>query len=219
MKSRLTRYLLLCALAMGFVGGFAWPALAHAEEASGEMQETAHNSAAQDPASPHGDVAPERDANFWFHLEEGMWRGELSLSGGIHSGRRDRTGDVLFTSLIEYEVPVHAHATLGLRLLPLFVYDGPETVWGGGIGLSARLYNERDSYQGLFAEGFSHITIHRNRFDGNSSNFNFLIGGGVGYQFANDWHATVRFDHFSNGGIGSRNAGVNTIGVGLGYRF
>lgn len=216
MKLRFTRFLLLYTLALGLIGGLAWPTWA---DTTATAQENEAQAVDDSPAPAADTTRREDDARFWFHLEEGRWRGELSLSGGIHSGRRDRTGDMLFTSLIEYEVPVHAHATLGLRLLPLFVYDGPETVWGGGFGLSARLYKERDSYQGLFGEAYGHATVHKNQFVGNSSNFNFLIGAGVGYQFPNDWHVTLRFDHFSNSGIADRNAGSNTIGLGMGYRF
>lgn len=155
----------------------------------------------------------------FFKWDEGMWRVELAVSGGIHSGTKSRSGDVLYTSFIEYEVPVLPRATLGLRLLPMFIYDSPTNVWGGGVGLSARFYEHKDIYEGLYVETWGHAIYHEHRISGNSSNFNFLIGAGLGYQFPNNWHAIIRYDHISNAGIGNRNAGVNAIGLGIGYRF
>jgi hypothetical protein len=74
-------------------------------------------------------------------------------------------------------------------------------------------------YRGLYAELEGHAVVHKNRIRNINSNFNFLIGGGLGYQFRNNWHGTVKFEHLSNGGLGSRNSGNNTISLAVGYSF
>ncbi|MCC6144253.1 MAG: acyloxyacyl hydrolase, partial [Candidatus Hydrogenedentes bacterium] len=145
-------------------------------------------------------------------FDEGRWRLELSGGTGIHSGQRDRTGDQLYEVNIEYEFPATQHMTLGLRLYPSFVYAGPDTVWGAGAGLSAKLYQKPD-YHGLFVEAFGNGIGHTPRFEGNSSSFNFLIGAGLGYRFQNDWHVTLKYEHISNASIGDRNQGINTVGL------
>jgi len=53
----------------------------------------------------------------------------------------------------------------------------------------------------------------------NTSKFNFFIGGGLGYRFQNHWQTAVKFEHISNGGLGSRNQSLNTISLSLGYNF
>ena len=54
-------------------------------------------------------------------------------------------------------------------------------------------------------------------FDANSSRVNFMVGGGVGYQFAeNDWHVALRFEHVSNASLGERNGGFNAFGLAVG---
>ena len=34
-----------------------------------------------------------------------------------------------------------------------------------------------------------------------SATMDFLLEGGVGYQFQNDWHVTLQVSHVSNGGL------------------
>jgi hypothetical protein len=48
---------------------------------------------------------------------------------------------------------------------------------------------------------------------------NFLTEVGVGYEFDNDWHVALKWRHMSNAGIASRNAGVNGLGIGIGFSF
>jgi hypothetical protein len=152
-------------------------------------------------------------------FDEGRWRLELSGGAGIHSGQQDRTGDQLYEVNIEYEFPATQHMTLGLRLYPSFIYAGPETVWGAGAGLSAKIYQKPVEYRGVFVEAFGNAIGHSPQFEGNSSNFNFLIGAGLGYKFQNDWHVVLKYEHISNASIGDRNRGINTIGLGVGFTF
>jgi hypothetical protein len=165
-------------------------------------------------------------------FSEGSWRLELSGLGGIHSGSYDREGDFLVNGAVEYEFPATSRCKLGLRLLPLFLYDQDsdgrdgqrnddrdETVWGGGVGFAVRLYQKRDEYRGFFGEVEGNAIGHQHKFDGNSANLNFLIGCGVGYKFGNAWHVALKYSHISNAGLGGENSGANAVGLGLGYTF
>jgi hypothetical protein len=171
-------------------------------------------------------------------FEDGWWRAELFGAGGIDSGGVDRTGELMINGAIEYEFPLAQRTTLGLRLLPLFVYtqdddhdkkflginfdhhdDDADTVWGGGAGLAFRFYSVKDEYRGFFGEIEGHVLGHGNEFEGNGSNINFLTGVGLGYKFKNELSLVVKYNHISNAGLDSDNSGINTIGLGLGYSF
>lgn len=172
-------------------------------------------------------------------IDKAMWRLELNNDFGIHQGSRDRSGDYSLSAIAEYEVPATSRATLGLRLMPLFVYtqdDAREhrllrglfggekyedggTVWGGSVGIGGRLYQVKDEYRGWFLEAGVSVLLHSNEFNGNSSNINFLNQAGIGYQFKSDWHVQVHYRHISNASLTDRNSGANSLGIGIGYRF
>ena len=164
-------------------------------------------------------------------FDEGRWRIELNGAAGIHSGPNDRKGDFLLTGAVEYEFPATQKCTLGLRLLPLFVYsqDRPDrdwderfydgaTLWGGGVGIAGRLYT-KENYQGLFFEIEANALAHDNKITGNSANVNFVTGAGIGYKFNDHWHAVMKYGHISNAGFGADNSGANIVGIGFGYTF
>ena len=153
-------------------------------------------------------------------FDEGRWRLELTGASGVHQGSRDRSGDESASLTVEYEFPAARRLTLGLRVTPLFMYDDPDhTVWGAGAGLTLRVYRVKDEYRGLYCELEESVLVHHHRISGNSSNLNFQTGAGIGYQFRNNWHVVVRYAHISNASLGKRNAGANSIGVGLGFTF
>lgn len=154
-------------------------------------------------------------------FEEGRWRLELSGAYGIDSGSESREGDITALATAEYEFPASSKATLGLRLLPLFVYaeQDDDTVAGGGLGLAARLYEHAEEHRGLFGELTLNALLHSEQLAGNDSSLNFLTSVGVGYQFQSDWHVVLRFQHISNAGLGDDNAGANGIALGVGFSF
>ncbi len=156
-------------------------------------------------------------------FDEGRWRLELSGASGLYSGSENRRDDHLVTATAEYEFPVTKRTTLGLRLLPLFIYDqkesGEDTVWGAGAGLAFRVYQHANKQRGLFAEASANAIGHKNKFSANSSNLNFLESLGVGYQFKNNWHLSLRWQHISNASISSKNAGANSIALSAGISF
>lgn len=155
-------------------------------------------------------------------FRDGRWRVEAGVSTGFHSGRRDRTGDTLVKGSVEYEWPVFARASLGLRAYPLFSYiqnDPSETLWGGGFGAVGRVYQKKEERRGFFAEAGANVIFHSNHIDGNSANMDFMLEGGVGYQFKNNWHVTLQVSHLSNGGLAEDNAGANSVGLAVGYTF
>lgn len=154
-------------------------------------------------------------------FDQGRWRLELSGSAGIHSGSTDRQGDVLATGSLEYEFPASKRTTLGLRLLPLFMYaqDDDDNVFGAGFGLTGRIYQHAEEYRGWFGELELSALGHDDKIEGNSANLNFLTGVGVGYKFKSNWHTTLRYEHISNAGLGEHNAGANTVGLAVGFTF
>ena len=179
-------------------------------------------------------------AHAGLQLDEGMWRLGLNNSGGVYQGSRDRSGDYSLVGFVDYEVPATPRTTLGLRLMPLFIYtqnqDGAkdhrllrdffrkttgenDTVWGAGLGLVGRVYQVKDEYRGWYGEAGVTPFVHKNRFIANSSNLNFLITLATGYQFKSDWYIQAHYQHISNASLGRRNSGANALGIGIGYRF
>ena len=106
-------------------------------------------------------------------------------------------------------------------MMPLLVYTQKDdaTVWGGGAGLTLRLYQVPEERRGLFGEVQANVIGHEYRFEGNGSNLNFLSGAGIGYQFRTRWHAVLKCAHISNANIDEDNAETNVIGLGIGYSF
>jgi hypothetical protein len=154
-------------------------------------------------------------------FDEGDWRAEFTVTTGLNSGRRDRTGDWVTTASLEYGWPIANRWEFGLRAFPLFWYeqdDPSETLLGGGGGLSLRYYFNRE-HHGWYGETGIAALFHKNQYDGNSSNFNFMPEASLGYDFRNNWHVAVKFRHLSNGGLGDDNSGANSIGLAVGYRF
>lgn len=154
-------------------------------------------------------------------FDQGRWRLELSGSAGIHSGSTDRQGNVLATGSLEYEFPASKRTTLGLRLLPLFLYaqDDDDNVFGAGFGLTGRIYQHAEEYRGWFGELELSALGHDEKIEGNSANLNFLTGVGIGYKFKSNWHAALRYEHISNAGLGEHNAGANAVGLAVGFTF
>ncbi|MDW7774212.1 MAG: acyloxyacyl hydrolase [Desulfobulbaceae bacterium] len=156
-------------------------------------------------------------------FDQGWWRAELTGGIGVDSvSTSDREGDFLVTAAAEYEFPAMNRLSLGLRLVPFFLYEqdgNNETVWGGGAGLAGRLYLLEDEYSGLYAEAAGNGIVHENKIRGNSSNFNFLISAGIGYRFRNNWFSAVKYSHISNANFGSRNSGAETVSLAVGYSF
>lgn len=162
----------------------------------------------------------------WSDFEEGRWRVEVSDTAGIHTGKTDREGDWLLTGSLEYEWPVMAHGSLGLRIYPLFYLSEDEddgdsdSIWGGGGGPVLRLYHHEDTQTGFYLEAGASLIWMSDHIEKNSSRVNFLTGIGLGYQFGESgWHAIAKWEHISNAGTGDRNTGYNGLGVGVGYRF
>ena len=155
-------------------------------------------------------------------FRDGRWRTEVGVSTGFHSGNRSRTGDMLVTGNVEYEWPVFARCSLGLRAYPLFLYhqnDPSDTLWGGGIGTVGRVYQNAGDRNGWFGEAGAGVIWHTNHIEGNSATMDFLLEAGVGYQFKNNWHVTLQASHLSNAGLSDNNAGANSLGLAVGFTF
>jgi Lipid A 3-O-deacylase (PagL) len=156
-------------------------------------------------------------------FRDGRWRLEFGGAAGLPSNNREsRSGDFLVTGSAEYEFPIHARATFGLRAYPLFIYgeSGEDTIFGGGAGIAARVYQNEGSLDGFFGEAGASTIWHSDTWEGNGSRVNFLLELGVGYKFPeSDWHVALKFNHLSNSNLSNRNSGVNSLGFAFGYTF
>jgi len=153
-------------------------------------------------------------------FDEGRWRLELTGLNVFDSPGRHKDGQRYFTGSVEYEFPVSRRGKLGLRLYPLFFHEGSHPIYGAGAGLSARVYQHAEEYTGLFGEVGVSALWHSREFHDNSTRVNFLSEAGIGYQFRkSDWHVTLKVEHISNAGLGGDNAGLNGVGLAVGYTF
>jgi lipid A 3-O-deacylase PagL len=179
---------------------------------------SAEKGTASDKTEPLPDSEEE---DRYFRFFDGHWRVELSGATDLPTGSFGNPGDALGFLSVEYEFPVMPYGTLGLRGIPLLYYgqNGYDDVIGAGLGITARLYHLKNEYRGFFLEGEGHILFHIERFQSNASNINFLTGVGAGYKFKNNWHVVLKYEHVSNAGLASRNAGVDTFGLGIGRSF
>lgn len=144
----------------------------------------------------------------------------------IYDSKSRKLGEDYYGIIAEYEMPMTQHLAVGLRFEPLFIYptDGKnlytdnssDLMYGTALGVSGRIYQHDQS--GLFAEGTFSALWHTNEFLGDTSKLDFVTGGGVGYQFLN-FFLTLKVEHTSNGGLHSKNSGVNAFGLGAGFRF
>jgi hypothetical protein len=160
-------------------------------------------------------------------FKQGTWRLEATGIGMVHSGKTDRDDDYYGLGVVEYEWPATDWISLAIRGVPVFVYheddDGlgeEEVVFGIGAGLTARYYFDRVQRTGWFTEASASALWHSDFFEKNSSRVNFLTEAGVGYMWPKShWHVALKVQHISNGSMGNDNAGVNGLGLGVGYRF
>jgi len=167
-------------------------------------------------------------SEFWQELKQTKWEdGRLRFEGqawsGIRSGGRSRTDDYGVAATVEKEFALGHKLSAGLRAIPLFFVsesdglDGSD-ILGAGLGISIRYYFE-EVQDGLFVEFFESVIGQFDTFRGNSGRMNFMTEIGVGYEFENDWHIALKWRHISNAGFANRNAGVNAIGIGIGFSF
>ena len=167
-------------------------------------------------------------ACFWFRpaeaklldLPEGRFRLEIQAADVVHSKKEERGDDYFFSGSVEYEMPKGSRFTLGIRAYPLWYYSEPHPIYGVAAGVVFRWYQHKDTYDGFYAEAGVAPLWHSHHFAGNSTRVNFLDELGVGYKFAESpWSVSLKYQHLSNAGLGSDNAGVNAISLGVGYTF
>lgn len=161
------------------------------------------------------------------NIEQGWWRGEFASSTGtIGNQWPDREEDYLLLASADYEWPVGPRTTLAARGYPVFFYnlrgsepDRTDHIYGAGLGAALRFYSRQIRAKGLYFELSSAAVWHEEHLPSNGSSLNFLSGGGLGYDFGNDWAATVKILHLSNGGLDDENSGLNTAMIGISKTF
>ena len=173
----------------------------------------------KDFESSKADDAPQGELGF----KAARWRVEMYLGTGTSSGHRSRDGDFHLRTAVDYEIPVLKHMTVAPRLLPLTYIneagsDG-QTLYAFGFGVAVRGYSNGDEQRGWFGEGSLNVLAQTDKFTGNSGTVNFMEELGVGYMFKSRWHLAAKFNHMSNAGLASENAGLNSAGLGVGYTF
>lgn len=159
--------------------------------------------------------------------DQGWWRGELSSSTGVVGNQwPDREEDYFIVGSVDYEWPVHDRITLAARGYPLFFYklQGSESkrhdrIYGAGLGAAVRFYSNSIRKKGFYGEIGSTVLWHDNHMPGNGSSVNFLSNLGLGYDFGNNWAATVKIFHLSNAGLDDANAGFDGLTLGFSRVF
>lgn len=212
------RWVIVCAVWMSWCGVATpdeLPEPVRTAESSAELDqetETAATKAAAEPAESDG-----------LGLDHARIRVELTTSTAYHSGHHSRTGDFGLRTNIDYEIPVLKHMTVAPRIIPLMYYnengDGDGTLFAFGIGVVLRGYSNGEERRGWFGEGGLHVLGQTGKFEGNTGSFNFMEEVGAGYMFKSGWHAAVKVSHISNAGIANHNAGINNVGLGIGFSF
>lgn len=166
--------------------------------------------------------------NLKLSWDDARWRSELSIMDGISSSNFDRNRDVSVSLVADYEMPfISDHAvlqrsTFSFRLRPLMYYRQEaieQDLFGVGVGIGFRLFQYAGTHSGLYAEFAEELLLHTEKFQGNSTHFNFVSQYGVGYQWPRGSFVGLRFQHASNARLGSDNSGINTWGVLMGISF
>jgi len=159
-------------------------------------------------------------------FSEGQWRLTVQGMDAFRDAEDDRGGDGYAVAQAEYEIPLGKRFAMGLRVVPAWLYHesddgggGSGWVYGAGTGIAFRLYQRAEERTGWYGEAGAVVLGMADTFEGNSSHVNFKSDIGLGYQFANGWHAALKAEHISNAGLGDENDGVNGVGIAIGYRF
>jgi hypothetical protein len=160
-------------------------------------------------------------------FKEGKWRTEFTGAAGLSTGElSDRGDDTYFSGSIEYQWPIHEHATLGIRSYPLLAYlqdrndkKQSDTVYAYGGGLALRLYQKKNEQKGFFGEIGSSLMRNDPLYRDNASHLNFLSEVGIGYKFDSGKHIALKYQHISNAGMERPNAGINGIALSVGFTF
>jgi hypothetical protein len=154
-------------------------------------------------------------------VDTGRWRLELQGVDVVHSSKTDREDDYFVSGSIEYEMETSLpHLNFGVRAYPLFAYQAKDDIFGVAAGITFRYYQHADTRDGFYAEAGSGPIWLSHHLEGNSTRVNFLNELGVGYKFSHaPWSLSLKYQHISNAGTGSDNAGVNGISLGVAYTF
>ena len=174
------------------------------------------------PAAEPKDEPESAVAEDEYGWDAGRVRLEGTAAGSWYSGRQQRGGDVSFRILVDYEIPVREHFTVGPRVMPFMFYNenhaGDNDIYAFGIGFVLRGY-VREDCRGFYGELGSMGIAQTDKFEGNSGGCNFMEEIGIGYLFKSDWSLSLKAGHISNAGLADHNSGVNWGSLGVGYSF
>ena len=121
--------------------------------------------------------------------------------------------DAYAVHALEVEWMVFGPLSMGLRLLPVIAYFGREPIIGSGLGVTNRIYSARDG-TGFYVGLAACAVVHTDRFEGNSSNINFLSSIDMGYHFPRSrYRAGIKLEHVSNANLADHNRGWNGVSV------
>lgn len=145
------------------------------------------------------------DAGTGARLRVELWGGNTFRSDGVW------LHDAYAVHALELEWMVFGPISMGLRLLPILAYFGSEPIIGSGLGVTNRIYSSRDG-TGVYFGLASCVVVHSDRFEGNSSNVNFLSSIDLGYQFRHSrYRIGVKLEHVSNANLATQNRGWNGL--------
>lgn len=194
--------------------------------ACGESEEArtdAPDSEVKPTTKPKDESEPTaNDAGDGYGLDAAGFRLEGTAAASWYSGRRQRGGDVSFRILVDYEIPVRPHFTIGPRVMPFMFYNennaGDNDIYAFGVGFVMRGYVKKEC-RGFYGELGGMGIAQSDKFEGNSGGCNFMEEIGIGYLFKSDLSVSLKAGHISNAGFADDNSGVNWGCLGLGYSF
>ena len=121
--------------------------------------------------------------------------------------------DAYAVHALELEWMVFGPISMGVRLLPMLAYFDREPIIGSGLGVTNRIYSARNG-TGFYFGLASCAVVHAARFEGNSSNINFLSSIDMGYQFPRSrYRAGIKLEHVSNANLAEHNRGWNGVSL------
>ncbi len=160
------------------------------------------------------------------NFDQGQWRGEIGTTSFGTNQFPDNTGDWMVIGSVEYEWAYLDKTTLGLKGYPFLIYyqdnngrGKSDYIYAAGIAANIRYYQNAIRSEGWYAEAAAGPIINSEYFEDNGCSVNFLLDGGIGYQFDNNITLAVKYYHISNGGLDNRNIPLDMVGFSVGYQF
>lgn len=156
-------------------------------------------------------------------VKVGVLAHDVPVLGDSIEGGADIVGEVLFKSPELLSIIGAPRPAVGVSVNTA----GDTSYLYGDLSWTAKLWHEAEEPEaGPYVLGAAGGAVHDGRLDSASdgekalgSRVLFHLAVGLGYQITRITSVEVYFDHLSNADLASHNAGLNNLGVRMGFRF